>query len=234
MLKISDYDVMGFRLAIKGMRNAFKSWSKSDSYTAVDCGKCGKVEIEGACRKEDRNCTGFECYVIGEKDMSLARRLIIAGSSDRKFLRMLHVQAEVTAPLYWWKEYDTYKVGTTANSESTMHTIHKEEFTLDNFSVDKVTEGNLKGFETVLNCLNTSRENYLKTRDKIWWWQMIQQLPSSYNQMRTIDLDYETLMNIYFQRRHHKLDEWRTFCGWIENLPYMREFTEAFNVVKED
>ena len=238
MIKIEDVEVMGMRKAIKGMRNAMNSWDKSDSYPAVDCKKCGKVEREGVCRKEDRDCTGFECYAVGEKDMKLAKRLIKAGSPDRKFMRMIHVQADVTAPLYWWKEYDTYKVGTVANSCSTMHTIHKKEFTIDDFSHEHLSERSMSFLQNLIEEINRNRSLYVKgfkgvpgdndcdvkPYDKAYWWQMIQLLPSSFNQMRTIDLDYETLLNIYFQRRHHKLDEWVEFCKWIETLPYMKEF----------
>ena len=238
MIKIEDVDVMGIRKAIKGMSNAMNSWDKSDSYPAVDCKKCGKVEREGVCRKEDRDCTGFECYAVGEKDMELAKRLIKAGSSDRKFLRMIHVQADVTAPLYWWKEYDTYKVGTVANSCSTMHTIHKRDLTIDDFSQEHLSERSMSFLQNLIEQINRNRSLYVKgfkgvpgdndydvkPYDKAYWWQMIQLLPSSFNQMRTIDLDYETLLNIYFQRRHHKLDEWVEFCKWIETLPYMKEF----------
>ena len=238
MIKIEDVDVMGIRKAIKGMRNAMNSWDKSDSYPAVDCKKCGKVEREGVCRKEDRDCTGFECYAVGEKDMELAKRLIKAGSSDRKFIRMIHVQADVTAPLYWWKEYDTYKVGTVANSCSTMYTIHKRDLTIDDFSHEHLSEKSMSFLQNLIEEINRNRSLYVKgfkgvpgdndydvkPYDKAYWWQMIQLLPSSFNQMRTIDLDYETLLNIYFQRRHHKLDEWVEFCKWIETLPYMKEF----------
>ena len=172
MIKIEDVDVMGIRKAIQGMRNAMNSWDKSDSYPAVDCKKCGKVEREGVCRKEDRDCTGFECYAVGEKDMELAKRLIKAGSSDRKFLRMIHVQADVTAPLYWWKEYDTYKVGTVANSCSTMHTIHKKEFTLDDFSKEHIgltpncDPMFADALEYVIMALNEARHCYLDTSDR--------------------------------------------------------------------
>lgn len=225
MIKIEDTEVMGFRKAIKGMRNAMNSWDKSDSYPAVDCKKCGKVEREGICRKEDRDCTGFECYAVGEKDMELAKRLIKAGSPDRKFMRMIHVQADVTAPLYWWKEYDTYKVGTTANSCSTMHTIHKRDLTLDDFSHDRLDDDIVYNYlKPIIEGLNLFRTQYNNSKDKKYWNQIIQLLPSSFNQMRTIDLSYETLFSIYHQRKNHKLDEWHQFCDWIETLPYMREF----------
>ena len=240
MIKIKDTEILGMRKAIQGMRNAMNSWDKSDSYPAVDCKKCGKVEREGVCRKEDRDCTSFECYAVGEKDMKLAKRLIKAGSPDRKFMRMIHVQADVTAPLYWWKEYDTYKVGTVANSCSTMHTLHKRDLTIDDFSHEHLSERSMSFLQNLIEEINRNRSLYVKgfkgvpgdndcdvkPYDKAYWWQMIQLLPSSFNQMRTIDLDYETLYSIYHQRRNHKLDEWREFCKWIETLPYMKEFLD--------
>ena len=225
MLEIRDYEVMGFRMAMKGMRNAMNSWDKSDSgygCDQYDCGylmKCNDCPIHGCS-------ASIPTYIIGEEDMKLAKKLIKAGSSDRKFLRMIHVQADVTAPLYWWKEYDTYKVGTVANSCSTMHTIHKKEFTIDDFSHEHLCSWSLKTMQKVIDNLNIERKNFLVSKDKFCWWQMIQLLPSSFNQMRTIDLDYETLYSIYHQRRNHKLDEWREFCKWIETLPYMKEFLE--------
>ena len=224
MIKIEDVEVIGMRKAIKGMRNAMNSWDKSDSYFQLQCS-----QYAGCEETED-------CNHIGEKDMELAKRLIKAGSSDRKFMRMIHVQADVTAPLYYWKEFSTYKVGTTANSCSTMHTIHKREFTMDDFSHEHlfndgyITHGeycylsSMDCLKEQVHTLNMFREKYLETKDKKYWWQMIQLLPSSYNQMRTIDLDYETLFSIYHQRKNHKLNEWVTFCEWIETLPYMKEF----------
>lgn len=164
-------------------------------------------------------------YDMGEKDMELAKRLIKAGSPDRKFMRMIHVQADVTAPLYWWKEYDTYKVGTTANSCSTMHTIHKRDLTLDDFSHDRLDDDIVYNYlKSIIEGLNLFRTQYNNSKDKKYWNQIIQLLPSSFNQMRTIDLSYETLFSIYHQRKNHKLDEWHQFCDWIETLPYMREF----------
>ena len=227
MLKIEDVEVIGMRKAIKGMRNPLNSWDKSDSGYAVD---------------EKPDGVQFSYFKIGKADMELAKRLIKAGSPDRKFLRMIHVQADVTAPLYWWKQDDTYKVGTVANSCSTMHTIHKKEFTLDDFSNDHFWDktNEVHGFipsyigknssdylNDLLRYLNFIRTKFIETKDKAYWWQMIQLLPSSYNQMKTIDLNYEVLLNIYFQRRHHKLDEWVEFCNWIETLPYMKDFLEA-------
>ena len=223
MIKIEDVEVMGMRKAIKGMRNAMNSWDKSDSGYAVD---------------EKPDGVQFSYFKIGEADMKLCKNLIKAGSSDRKFLRMIHVQANVTAPLYWWKEYDTYKVGTTTNSTSTMHTIHKRDLTLDDFSYEHLLKRGIDFLQNLIYEINRNRNLYTKgfkgvpsddaygvrPTDKTLWWQMIQLLPSSFNQMRTIDLNYETLFSIYHQRKGHKLDEWREFCKWIETLPYMKEF----------
>ena len=229
MLKIEDVEVMGMRKAIKGMRNPLNSWDKSDSCidSCID-----PIRHCDGCPYEFVGCNDSDYFFIGKKDMELAKRLIKAGSPDRKFMRMIHVQADVTAPLYWWKEYDTYKVGTVANSCSAMHTIHKKEFTLDDFSKEHIgLTPNCEpmfadALEYVIMALNEARHCYLDTKDKAYWWQIIQLLPSSFNQMRTIDLDYETLYSIYHQRRNHKLDEWVEFCKWIETLPYMKEFLE--------
>ena len=209
MIRIEDVEVMGMRKAIKGMRNAMDSWDKSDSGYMVD------EKLDGV---------QFSYFKIGEKDMKLCKNLIKAGSPDRKFMRMIHVQADVTAPLYWWKEFSTYKVGTTTNSCSTMHTIHKKKFSIDDFSNEHLMTGGIECLEHLCKDLNLCRNYFLETKDKAYWWQMIQLLPSSFNQMRTIDLNYETLFSIYHQRKGHKLDEWREFCKWIETLPYMKEF----------
>lgn len=250
MLKIENTEVMGWEHAIRGMRNPKNSWEKTDSYPAVDCGKCGKIEREGICKKEDRDCTGFECFEVGPNDLKLMTTLRNAGTDHRKFMRMITVYLDITAPLYWWKEFDTYKVGTVANSCSTMHKIADKEFTLADFScehldrepyhrnwiesviVDEDITSPHKVWMTpfdILRCtiemLNAYRENYLETKDKQDWWQMIQLLPSSYNQRRTVILNYEVLANIYKSRRNHKLDEWHTFCDWIESLPYSELIT---------
>ena len=233
MLKIENTEVVGFEAAIRGMRNPMNSWEKSDSYPAVDCGKCGKIEREGVCKKEDRYCTGFECYDIGPNDYDLMTRLRNSGTDHRKFMRMIVVYLDITAPLYWWKEFDTYRVGVEKNSCSTMHKIHEKEFTFDDFSHEKlinsacmeIREQNIRispiqALATTIECLNSYRDLYLQTKDKKYWWQMIQLLPSSYNQRRTAMLNYEVLANIYKSRRNHKLDEWHTFCDWIERLSY--------------
>ena len=235
MIKIEDVEVVGMRKAIKSMRNATNSWNKSDSCidSCID-----PIRHCKGCPYELVGCNDSDYFFIGKADMDLAKRLIKVGSLDRKFLRMIHVQADVTAPLYWWEEYNTYKVGTVANSCSTMHTIHKRDLTIDDFSHEHLSERSMSFLQNLIEEINRNRSLYVKgfkgvpgdndcdvkPYDKAYWWQMIQLLPSSFNQMRTIDLDYETLLNIYFQRRHHKLDEWVEFCKWIETLPYMKEF----------
>ena len=205
MISIELLEMSGIGSAIKGMRNPMNSWEKSDSYYIWP------------------DDTEFH---IGPNDHDLMMKLRNAGTDHRKFMRMIVVYADITAPLYWWKEFDTYKVGTVANSCSTMHKIADKEFTLDDFSVEHLTEGNRQGFEQcVLSALNTARENFLETKDKLWWWQMIQELPSSYNQKRTIMLNYEVLVNMYGSRKNHKLDEWRDFCEWVETLPHSELIT---------
>ena len=237
MIKIEDVEVMGLRKAIKGMRNAMNSWDKSDS---KECGlRCITSDVGLNDITCNEMCGGhlLRGYTqIGEKDMDLCKRLIKAGSADRKFMRMIHVQADVTAPLYWWKQADKYCVGVTTNSTSTMHKIADKEFTLDDFSHDNLISDGTNILKDLIDALNDCREAYINydkdinliskeiTSKKHIWWQMIQLLPSSYNQMRTIDLDYETLFSIYHQRKNHKLNEWVTFCEWIETLPYMKEF----------
>lgn len=245
MLKIENTEVIGWEHAIRGMRNPKNSWEKTDSYPAVDCGKCGKIEREGICTKEDRDCTGFECFEVGPNDLKLMTTLRNAGTDHRKFMRMITVYLDITAPLYWWKEFDTYKVGTVANSCSTMHKIADKKFTLEDFSHEhllsmannnagdalflndanniRVDGDDLLGL--IINVLNYYRGRYIKTKDKRYWWQLIQLLPTSYNQRRTVMLNYEVLANIYKSRRNHKLDEWHTFCDWIESLPYSKLIT---------
>lgn len=232
MIKIEDVEVIGMRKAIKGMRNAMNSWDKSDSK------ECGLSCITSDVSLDDITCNEMcgghllRGYTqIGKEDMKLCKRLIKAGSPDRKFMRMIHVQADVTAPIYWWKEYDTYKVGTTSNSCSTMHTIHNKELTLEDFSLNHLTsaDGTTEMLH-IIGFINDQIKSYNRENEamfkKNYWWNIIQTLPSSFNQMRTIDLDYETLFSIYHQRKNHKLDEWKEFCKWIENLPYMKEFLD--------
>lgn len=225
MLKIENTEVMGWEHAIRGMRNPKNSWEKTDSYPAVDCGKCGKIEREDICKKEDRDCTGFECFEVGPNDLKLMTTLRNAGTDHRKFMRMITVYLDITAPLYWWKEFDTYKVGTVANSCSTMHKIAAKEFTLDDFSHEHLGYQSIRVLKDTIKVMNDFREEFIKDHEKVNWWQMIQLLPSSYNQKRTVMLNYEVLANIYKSRRHHKLDEWHTLCDWIESLPYSELIT---------
>lgn len=248
MISFENTEVMNLKGAIRGMRNPLNSWEKSDS-----------IFHEKECESDCPDCKGcvvtdHMCVKLGENDLDLARRLIAAGSDHRKFLRQIFVSVDITAPLYWWKEFDTYKVATVANSCSTMHTIHKKEFTIEDFSTDHligdwISDDNLEAFvfedkiienpieETgeydvipfspknglslIIKLLNQNRKKFLETKDKRYWWQMIQLLPTSYNQRRTVTLNYETLRNIYGSRRNHKLDEWSIgFMEWIDSLPY--------------
>lgn len=196
MITLKYADIWGFEHAVRGMRNPMNSWDKSDTF--VD----------------------YDLVLLGNKDKELMKRLVHAGPSHRKFLRQIFVSVDITAPLYWWKEFDTYKVGTVANSCSTMHKIHDKEFTLDDFSVEHLDDDVLnKPFKDIISCLNFFRQLYIQDHDKDCWWQMIQLLPSSYNQKRTVTMNYENLLNIYETRRNHKLDEWKDFCKWIERLP---------------
>lgn len=232
MIKIEETVTYGWEAAIRGMRNPKNSWDKSDSYPAVDCKKCGVIDREGMCKPKEHDCTPYLCYAVGDNDLKLMKQLGGAGNDHGKYLRMITVTADVTAPLYWWKEYDTYKVGTVANSCSTMHKIHAKEFTLDDFSTEHLgivpncDPAYEQAFEGVLFALNEARHCYLDTKDKAYWWQMIQLLPTSYNQKRTVQLNYAVLKNIYHSRKNHKLDEWHSFCAWIESLPYSELITE--------
>ena len=223
MIKFEHPEVWGWEHAIRGMRNPLNSWERSDSYPAVDCGKCGIIDREGICYPKEHDCTPYQCYAIGDNDLSLMRRLIRAGSSHRKFLRQIFVSVDITAPLYWWKEYDTYKVGTVANSCSTMHKITEKEFTLDDFSHEHLIPRALDTLQATVDALNAYRSDYIQTKDKIAWWQLIQLLPQSYNQKRTVTMTYENLLNMVSQRRGHKLDEWHDFCDWVFTLPYAEE-----------
>ena len=218
MVKIDQLETNGWNAAIKGMRNPLNSWNKSDSYWDYP-------------EYPDR-------FILGANDLDLACRLIKAGPEHRKFLRMIHIQMDITGPLYWWKEMDTYKVATVANSCSTMHKIHAKEFTLDDFSHEHlgvwsnngdIHSGMLGVLEKVITELNYCRNRYLETKDKNWWWQMIQLLPTSYNQKRTWDGNLETVLSILHQRNHHKLDtDWEPFRQYcFENIPYCKEFYNA-------
>ena len=201
MLTTERSAVMNFEGAIRGARNPMNSWHKMDSHY-------------------DENGN----YVLGPNDLDLAKRLAHAGSDHRKFLRQIFVTVDITAPLYWWKEFDTYKVGTTANSTSTMHKIHAKEFTREDFSCDRMDEGGLALLDQVIAYLESERQKFLADKNnKQAWHNMIQTLPTSYNQMRTVTLNYENLINMYYARRNHKLAEWHVLCDWITSLPYAQE-----------
>ena len=225
MLKIENSEVLGWEHAIRGMRNPMNSWEKSDSCTQ------GMVWCGEFCGERRPDCDGESGLCLGANDLSLMTNLRNAGTGHRKFMRMITVYADLTGPLYWWKEFDTYKVGTVANSCSTMHKIQAKEFTLDDFSCEHLMdeldfERTFKTYlETTIEGLNEARDKYLETNDKFYWWQMIQLLPSSYNQKRTVMLNYEVLTNLYKSRRNHKLDEWHTLCDWVETLPYSELIT---------
>ena len=200
MLKVERIGVMNFENAIRGARNPLNSWARMDSFY-------------------DDNGN----YVLGENDIALASKLAKAGSDHRKFLRQIFVTMDITAPLYWWKEFDTYKVGTVANSCSTMHKIQAKEFSRDDFSCDRLDEPSLALLDSVIAFLEAERGKFNETKDKQAWHNMIQLLPSSYNQMRTVTMNYEVLINMYYARRNHKLAEWHTLCDAIANLPYAKE-----------
>lgn len=195
MIKFEQIEVWGIKHAIRGMRNPFNSWERSDTV------------FDG-----DKMC-------LGENDTDLMTRLIHGGAPHRKFLRQIFVSVDITAPLYWWKEFDTYKVGTTANSCSTMHKIHAKEFGLEDFSIEHLSPLSLSALRNLIDVMNLEREHYIACKDKDCWWQMIQLLPTSYNQKRTVTMTYENLLNMLEYRRGHKLDEWKEFCDWMLDLP---------------
>ena len=220
MIKIENVDVVGWEYAIRGMRNPLNSWDKSDSEYHVDCNICNNPHYD--CD----NCpmVAFDDKtLIGSHDLELMKKLVKAGTDHRKFMRMITVYVDVTAPMYWWAEYDTYKVGTVRNSCSKMHTITNKEFELDDFSYDHLDTWGTNWLEQIIEMLNVGLGSYLHSHDKDDWYQLIQLLPSSYNQRATLMLNYEVLANIYHSRKAHKLDEWREFCKWIETLPYAKE-----------
>lgn len=260
MINIENTQILGWEAAVRGMRNPMNSWNRSDSEFNVRCDICDADSYEcDACPTRLCSATGVDNVLLGKNDLDLMMRLAKAGPVEGKFRRMIVVYVDITAPLYWWKEIDTYKVGTVANSCSTMHKIHAKEFTMDDFSHDQLLgEGVISDhiyqnghdvLSLTIDCLNYWRRQYLelsKIDDGAWkaapksnglsdesladarktvWWQMIQLLPSSYNQRRTVMLSYEVLANIYQHRRNHKLDEWREFCKWIEGLPYSKIIT---------
>ena len=212
---------------IEGMRNPMNSWYKSDSDITRVCEEGGKLILANT----------LNSFSLGDADKNLMQKLAKAGTDHRKFMRMMPVYVRITAPLYWWKEFDTYKVGTVANSCSTMHKIQENEFTIDDFSHEHLLDYESKAWDdvvptallnTIVNTLNVYRSEFLRTKDKHFWWQMIQLLPSSYNQTRNVMLNYEVLANIYKSRKNHKLDEWRQFCSWIKTLPY------SYLIIEED
>lgn len=204
MLKCERTSVMNIENAMRGARNPMNSWDRADSY----------YDEEGN-------------YQLGPNDMNLARRLRLAGSDHRKFIRQIFVSVDITAPLYWWKEYDTYKVATVANSTSTMHKIHSKEFSIEDFSHDHLTEEGLESLKRTVEDLERIRLRFLEKKNKEDWYTIIQLLPSSYQQMRTCTMNYESLINMYFSRKNHKLEEWHTFCDWIQTLPYAKELILA-------
>ena len=230
MIKIENVDVYGFESAIRGMRNPMNSWDKSDSAFG-----CDDYDNCYTCPYYDVGCDPVGDIYIGENDLKLMRSLFKGGTEHRKYLRMINVTMDITAPLYWWKEFDTYKVGTVANSCSTMHKIHAKEFELDDFSHEHLTddfalnnaESPVNVMEHMIHCLNVCRRAFLETKDKKYWWQMIQLLPSSYNQRRTVQMSYEVAVNIIRQRKAHKLDEWHTLVYELLNLPYVKEIMEG-------
>ena len=207
MIKLERTAVMNLENAVRGMRNPLSSWDKSDSFYDEN----GK-------------------FVLGEADLALARRLAVSGSDHRKYLRQIFVSVDITAPIYWWKEFDTYKVATVANSTSTMHRIHSKPFSPEDFSVDHLTDEGRAAFDKFVAYLEDARQKFVETKDKKYWYDMIQLLPSGYNQMRTVTLNYETLINMYYARRFHKLDEWHVLCAWIEALPYANDII----MIRED
>ncbi len=214
MIKLERTQVMNWEGAIRGMRNPMNSWGKSDSYY---------THIEDT---ETLETAPYE-FFVGDEDKRLMRQLRDAGSDHRKYLRMIFVSVDITAPLYWWKEYDTYKVGTVANSCSTMHKIHAKAFVRDDFSHDRMSETALNCLDGVIRVLEETRQKFLDTKDMAYWHDMIQLLPSSYNQMRTCTMNYENLINMYHARRNHKLAEWHAFCDWVEALPHSDLVTGA-------
>lgn len=236
MIEINNVETYGWEAAIRGMRNPMNSWNKSDGYWGCDSDACDDC-IEDSYSKCEHPM--WKKYIIGPNDLDLMKRLVKAGTDHRKYLRMITVYVDITAPLYWWKEFSTYKVGTVANSCSTMHKIQSKKFEREDFSlehlsntIDRPIEGVdmsnhhfLVTMDNVIASLNVARDRYNETKNKDYWWQMIQLLPSSYNQKRTVMLNYEVLANMYKSRKNHKLDEWHNFCDWIKTLPYSELIT---------
>ena len=221
MIKIENVEIYGWAAAIRGMRNPKNSWDRMDSHPCLEADWSGDCAMVMNDDEPAKDCDPDKYhFCVGENDFKLMQTLAAAGQDHGKFLRMITVTLDITAPLYWWKEFDTYKVGTVANSCSTMHKIAAKEFTMDDFSCEHlvgIAKDDLHGTTSVLNHF---RKLYLQSKDQKYWWQLIQLLPSSYNQRRTVQLNYAVLKNIYHARRNHKLDEWRELCAWIETLPY--------------
>ena len=213
MIKIENIETWGFEHAVRGMRNPLDSWEKSDSYT---------THIEN---RQTLNTADFQ-FVLGDNDLALMRKLYKAGPEHRKYLRQIFVSMDITAPLYYFKEFETYKIGTVSNSCSTMHTIHKRDLTMEDFSTDHLDEWSKTVLSRVIGLINAARKNYVETGDKNEWWQIIQLLPSSFNQRRTVTMNYETVVTIIKQRSGHKLDEWREMVEVLKELPYIRAITE--------
>ena len=232
MIKFENTEIVGWEAAIRGMRNPMNSWAKSDSFCVSDCNDCPDYNsCDGA---NDISYTPYRSDgYVGPNDLDLMRRLAAGGPVHAKYRRMIEVYVDITAPMYWWKEFDTYKVGTVTNSCSTMHKIAEKEFTLDDFSHEHLTDLSLYGFTASIKYLNALREDYNLEKSKEDWWQMIQLLPSSYNQRRTVMMSYEVLANIYKSRKDHKLDEWNAntngFCAWIKTLTYSELITGEFD-----
>lgn len=227
MLKIENVETYGWAAAIRGMRNPKNSWDRMDSHPCLEADWSGDCAMVMNDDEPAKDCDPDKYhFCVGENDFKLMQTLAAAGQDHGKFLRMIHVQCDVTAPLYWWKEADQYKVGTVTDSCSTMHKIAAKEFAIEDFSDEHLETGWLACLDdTIIPLLNRARTKFIETKDKRYWWQMIQLLPSSYNQLRTWDLNYAVLKNIYHARKDHKLDEWHTLCDWIESLPYSELIT---------
>ena len=221
MIRVENIETWGFEHAIRGMRNPMNSWDKSDSAMCLrDMDDC---KTEPACHCPKDGDFEADWFCIGKNDLCLMKRLFKGGSEHRKYLRQIFVSMDITAPLYWWKEFDTYKVGTAANSCSTMHKIHSKPFTLDDFSHDRLDYTSMCCLETLIDHLNYKREEYNRKKDKNEWWNMIQLLPTSYNQKRTVTMNYENVVSMIHQRENHKLDEWNEFVDILKGLPYVKE-----------
>lgn len=238
MLTIENVETYGWEAAIRGMRNPKNSWDRMDSHPCLEADWSGDCAMVMNDDEPAKDCDPDKYhFCVGENDFKLMQTLAAAGQDHGKFLRMITVTLDITAPLYWWKEFDTYKVGTVANSCSTMHKIHAKEFTLDDFSHEHLmancdnheakiyAESAMDVLARTVATLNVYRDMFLQTSDKRYWWQLIQLLPSSFNQRRTVQLNYAVLKNIYHARKDHKLDEWHTLCDWIESLPYSELIT---------